>query len=534
MRLRGHRASLARSEYENCSHSCSRGNSDSSRRPAGLCACVGPRLGRRGRERVRRHRLADRWVTDPGDVDPQQSERRSASVRARDTERARGRRGAARDPERPRLRRVHTAPRGSVAVEAPRRRDDRRRSRHPRTERQPSPLVRHSEARPIVAAIANGLSQVDPAGKVDIPAGVKRFLESCAAFRAEVRSIRPRFAGHPSRTPSRSPVTSRCRRVAQPRAELLHPRDRGRERADPGCGRSDDQLIDGKRIKALLYNSQTVSPITERIRAAAVAHQIPVVGVSETLPPHLDYQQWQLGQARALATALAPLKRAIVELDGLTQRAGPRELWRDLSLDVDRGEFLAVLGPNGAGKSDPPATDPRSGQADRGSCARRRRATALATKSDRLRAATAHVRPRPAAPRTRHGRPRPRRASLRAPPSTVPTGASSTRRSLRSGRTASPTARSGGFRAASSSGFGSRSSWSQQPDLILADEPLLSLDLAQQQNVIALLDGQRASCEHPGDLRHPRHQPAPPPRRPCPLPERRRLGCRPGRGGTDE
>jgi zinc/manganese transport system substrate-binding protein len=64
-------------------------------------------------------------------------------------------------------------------------------------------------------------------------------------------------------------------------------------------------LIGSRRIKALLYNSQAISPITERIRAAAVAHQVPVVGVSETLPPHLDYQQWQLQQARALAAALA-------------------------------------------------------------------------------------------------------------------------------------------------------------------------------------------------------------------------------------
>ncbi len=34
----------------------------------------------------------------------------------------------------------------------------------------------------------------------------------------------------------------------------------------------------------------------------------------------------------------------------------------------------------------------------------------------------------------------------------------------------------------------------QRPELILADEPLLSLDLAQQQNVIALLDAQRRTA----------------------------------------
>jgi zinc/manganese transport system substrate-binding protein len=63
-------------------------------------------------------------------------------------------------------------------------------------------------------------------------------------------------------------------------------------------------LLTGHRIRVLLYNDQTVSPITERLRAAARSAGIPVVPVSETLPPHLTFQQWQLGQARALAAAL--------------------------------------------------------------------------------------------------------------------------------------------------------------------------------------------------------------------------------------
>jgi hypothetical protein len=32
---------------------------------------------------------------------------------------------------------------------------------------------------------------------------------------------------------------------------------------------------------------------------------VPVVGVSETLPAHRTFQQWQLEQVRALARALA-------------------------------------------------------------------------------------------------------------------------------------------------------------------------------------------------------------------------------------
>jgi zinc/manganese transport system substrate-binding protein len=58
-------------------------------------------------------------------------------------------------------------------------------------------------------------------------------------------------------------------------------------------------------VRVLLYNDQAVSPITTRVRSAARAAGIPVIGVSETLPPGLTFQSWQIGQARALQAALA-------------------------------------------------------------------------------------------------------------------------------------------------------------------------------------------------------------------------------------
>src|SRR5438105_1254564 len=64
-------------------------------------------------------------------------------------------------------------------------------------------------------------------------------------------------------------------------------------------------LIQDRRVDVLLYNSQAVSPITARVRSAAQQAGIPVVGVTETLPAHLTFQQWQLGQVRELERALA-------------------------------------------------------------------------------------------------------------------------------------------------------------------------------------------------------------------------------------
>ena len=42
---------------------------------------------------------------------------------------------------------------------------------------------------------------------------------------------------------------------------------------------------------------------------------------------------------------------SVVSVDALTLRFGERLLWRDLSFALDRGELLAVLGPNGTGKT---------------------------------------------------------------------------------------------------------------------------------------------------------------------------------------
>src|SRR3954449_3890380 len=41
----------------------------------------------------------------------------------------------------------------------------------------------------------------------------------------------------------------------------------------------------------------------------------------------------------------------VLEVDGLTKSYGERAALRDVSLELGRGELLAVLGPNGAGKT---------------------------------------------------------------------------------------------------------------------------------------------------------------------------------------
>ena len=63
-------------------------------------------------------------------------------------------------------------------------------------------------------------------------------------------------------------------------------------------------LLSSKSVLLLAYNSQTASPETERVRAAAEAAGVPVVEFTETLPAGADYVSWMTENLDAVATAL--------------------------------------------------------------------------------------------------------------------------------------------------------------------------------------------------------------------------------------
>jgi len=65
-------------------------------------------------------------------------------------------------------------------------------------------------------------------------------------------------------------------------------------------------LLTGHKVKALMYNSQVTSPLTEQIRELAVSSNVRVVPVAETIPPAFKtFQDWQLAQLDDLEKALA-------------------------------------------------------------------------------------------------------------------------------------------------------------------------------------------------------------------------------------
>lgn len=63
--------------------------------------------------------------------------------------------------------------------------------------------------------------------------------------------------------------------------------------------------LDNNSAKVLVYNMQTVTPLTQCMKSVAAAHQIPIVGVTESIqPPNASFQSWMLGEVYALQNAL--------------------------------------------------------------------------------------------------------------------------------------------------------------------------------------------------------------------------------------
>jgi zinc/manganese transport system substrate-binding protein len=68
-----------------------------------------------------------------------------------------------------------------------------------------------------------------------------------------------------------------------------------------------DRQIQDKAFDVLVYNIQTVTPLTTIVKEQAAEQNIPVIGVSETIQPPLDtFEQWMDGELDTLTARRRP------------------------------------------------------------------------------------------------------------------------------------------------------------------------------------------------------------------------------------
>jgi zinc/manganese transport system substrate-binding protein len=160
---------------------------------------------------------------------------------------------------------------------------------------------------PAVAhAVADALAAEDPADASYFRANAARFIESLQPLLSTVAAIEERHPGAPVAYTERVPgyLLQAAGLTVKTPPGFAGAIESGSE-PGPGDTQRLNDLISGHGIDALLYNSQAVTPVTKRLRALAGQSGVPVVPVTETLPPgERDFQSWQLHQAQALLKAL--------------------------------------------------------------------------------------------------------------------------------------------------------------------------------------------------------------------------------------
>lgn len=157
----------------------------------------------------------------------------------------------------------------------------------------------------IATAIVRALAGADAAHAGAYRRDLRTFIASLGPLRRAVAAIRARHTGTPvaytEPVPGYLVQAAGLRNLAP--SSFTRPIQDGTE-PPPTAVSALTALVATHRVKLLLYNEQAVSPITARMRDAARRAGVPVVGVTETLPPHTTFQAWQLRQVQALRQAL--------------------------------------------------------------------------------------------------------------------------------------------------------------------------------------------------------------------------------------
>lgn len=157
----------------------------------------------------------------------------------------------------------------------------------------------------IARAVTASLEEIDPVHKRDYEAASAAFVQSLVPIRQKLSGIGSKYRGSSvglTETIFLYQSESIGLNVLTP-FEFQKAIAEGNDPPADAVVATDDQLIN-HQVKILIYNVQTVTPITVNLTEEAAKFHVPVVRVSETMPPGKHYQDWMLDQLAALQQAL--------------------------------------------------------------------------------------------------------------------------------------------------------------------------------------------------------------------------------------
>ena len=157
----------------------------------------------------------------------------------------------------------------------------------------------------VAAALADTLAKVDSAHSSDYAARLKVALTSLDRITQRVAQLRAKYSG--TVVTATEPVFGHMAEalaltMRNQRFQVAMMNDTEPSARDVAALESD---LKERRVKALIYNRQVSEKLTERMREIANKAKVPVIGVTETMPAGISFQDWVLGELDVLDKALS-------------------------------------------------------------------------------------------------------------------------------------------------------------------------------------------------------------------------------------
>src|SRR5450830_1986371 len=157
----------------------------------------------------------------------------------------------------------------------------------------------------VAKALADAFSKADAAHAGDYAARLATTLRSLERVTQRVAQIKAKHAGAAvtATEPVFGPMADALSLIMRnQRFQLAMMNDTEPSARDVASFEND---LKQHKVKLLLYNSQVSEKLTLRLLDIAKAAKVPVVGVTETQPANVTFQDWMLSELDALDKALA-------------------------------------------------------------------------------------------------------------------------------------------------------------------------------------------------------------------------------------
>jgi zinc/manganese transport system substrate-binding protein len=158
----------------------------------------------------------------------------------------------------------------------------------------------------VVGKMENDLIAIDPADAAYYQQHYIALITSLAVYQDRIQAIKQQFAG--TKVAATEDIFTYLADAAG--LDLISPAAftqavaEGNDPPTASVVEFENQLKMGG-VQVLVYNQQTVTPLTESIKKLAADQGIPVIGITETIqPPNMPFQDWMNAELISLQNAL--------------------------------------------------------------------------------------------------------------------------------------------------------------------------------------------------------------------------------------